>query len=264
MGAFEEVDLPKGEWTIDLKWVFAHKTDSDGLIIWWKEKAQLVDQGFNQHPGQYDGAYAPVANFRVFVYFSLGQQFMTSTSISLIVRLHSCTPRSITLSTVAKYLVILFCVLARHFASSLLYMVLVNWHLNSTPFFPHSLYHWACSVGMLITVFLSAIGRLPLIPPSPCLLMAALFLFMFPSMSTMVLLSPIHIPFMIGFWRCLLNTSSLLIWVSALALLSCVTVLIVGFGCPLCVGTTRGMEFILLACIYSSSIQHRQCPSCPS
>jgi hypothetical protein len=61
MGAFEEVDLPKGERTIGLKWVFAHKTDTDGMIIRGKEKARLVAQGFNQRPGQYDETYAPVA-----------------------------------------------------------------------------------------------------------------------------------------------------------------------------------------------------------
>lgn len=47
MGAFEEVDLPKGEQTIGLKWVFSHKTDSNGMVIWGKEKARLVTQGFN-------------------------------------------------------------------------------------------------------------------------------------------------------------------------------------------------------------------------
>jgi hypothetical protein len=61
MGAFEEVDLPKGERTIGLKWVFAHKTDSDGLVVQGKEKARLVAQGFSQRPGQYDETYAPVA-----------------------------------------------------------------------------------------------------------------------------------------------------------------------------------------------------------
>lgn len=30
MGAFEEVDLPKDEWMIGLKWVYAHKTDLRG------------------------------------------------------------------------------------------------------------------------------------------------------------------------------------------------------------------------------------------
>ena len=61
MGAFEEVDLPAGEKTIGLKWVYAHKTDSAGQHILGKEKARLVAQGFNQRPGQYDETYAPVA-----------------------------------------------------------------------------------------------------------------------------------------------------------------------------------------------------------
>ena len=61
MGAFEETDLPEGERTIGLKWVFAHKSDSAGVNIPGKEKARLVAQGFNQRPGQYDETYAPVA-----------------------------------------------------------------------------------------------------------------------------------------------------------------------------------------------------------
>lgn len=61
MGAFEETDLPDGEHTIGLKWVFAHKTDSEGMNIQGKEKARLVAQGFNQRPGQFDDTYAPVA-----------------------------------------------------------------------------------------------------------------------------------------------------------------------------------------------------------
>ena len=61
MGAFEEVDLPAGERTIGLKWVYDHKTDADGVKIPGKEKARLVAQGFNQRPGQFDETYAPVA-----------------------------------------------------------------------------------------------------------------------------------------------------------------------------------------------------------
>ena len=61
MGAFEEVELPVGEKTIGLKWVYDHKTDSEGKNIVGKEKARLVAQGFNQRPGQYDETYAPVA-----------------------------------------------------------------------------------------------------------------------------------------------------------------------------------------------------------
>ena len=61
MGAFEESDLPAGEHTIGFKWVFVHKSDSEGANIQGKEKAWLVAQGFNQHPGQYDETYVPVA-----------------------------------------------------------------------------------------------------------------------------------------------------------------------------------------------------------
>ena len=61
MGAFKEVDLPIGEWTIGLKWVYAIKTDSAGTCIPGKEKARVVAQGFYQHPSQYDETYAPVA-----------------------------------------------------------------------------------------------------------------------------------------------------------------------------------------------------------
>lgn len=61
MGAFVEEDLPKGQRTIGLKWVYDHKTDANGVIIKEKAKARVVAQGFNQRPGQYDETYAPVA-----------------------------------------------------------------------------------------------------------------------------------------------------------------------------------------------------------
>ena len=61
MGAFEEADLPLGERAIGLKWVYAFKTDVDGHNIPGKEKAQVILQGFNQHPGQYNETYTPVA-----------------------------------------------------------------------------------------------------------------------------------------------------------------------------------------------------------
>ena len=61
MGAFEEADLPPGEHAIRLKWVYTFKTDADGCNIPGKEKARVVAQGFNQHPGQYDETYTPVA-----------------------------------------------------------------------------------------------------------------------------------------------------------------------------------------------------------
>src|SRR5277367_2086589 len=59
MGAFEEVDLPKGERTIGLKWVYAYKTNAEGVNI--LEKARVVAQGFNQKPGQFGETYTPVA-----------------------------------------------------------------------------------------------------------------------------------------------------------------------------------------------------------
>ena len=39
MGAFEEVDLPPGQNTVGLIWVFANKADADGVVIPGKEKA---------------------------------------------------------------------------------------------------------------------------------------------------------------------------------------------------------------------------------
>jgi Reverse transcriptase (RNA-dependent DNA polymerase) len=59
MGAFEEVELPSGERTIGLKWVFAYKTNLEGKKI--AEKARIVAQGYNQRPGQFGETYAPVA-----------------------------------------------------------------------------------------------------------------------------------------------------------------------------------------------------------
>jgi hypothetical protein len=61
MGAFEEVDLPPGQNTVGLIWVFANKTDADGVVLPGKEKARLVAQGFSQRPGQFNETYAPVA-----------------------------------------------------------------------------------------------------------------------------------------------------------------------------------------------------------
>ena len=59
MGAFEEVDLPKGERLIGLKWVYAYKKNAEGVNV--LEKARVVAQGFTQRPGQFDETYAPVA-----------------------------------------------------------------------------------------------------------------------------------------------------------------------------------------------------------
>ena len=61
MGSFEEVELPRGEKTVGLIWVYAYKTNADGKVILGKEKAWVVAQGFSQRPGQFDETYAPVA-----------------------------------------------------------------------------------------------------------------------------------------------------------------------------------------------------------
>ena len=61
MGAFEEADLPPGEKTVGLKWVYDYKTDALGAKIPGKEKARLVAQGYTQRPDQYGETYAPVA-----------------------------------------------------------------------------------------------------------------------------------------------------------------------------------------------------------
>src|ERR1700678_954170 len=52
MGAFEEVDLPSGECTIGLKWVYAYKMNAESINI--LEKARVVAQGYSQCPGQFD------------------------------------------------------------------------------------------------------------------------------------------------------------------------------------------------------------------
>lgn len=39
MGMFEEVDLPLGQNMVGLIWVFANKTNADGIILPGKEKA---------------------------------------------------------------------------------------------------------------------------------------------------------------------------------------------------------------------------------
>jgi hypothetical protein len=47
MGVFEEVELLSGECMIGLKWVYAYKTNLEGVNI--LEKAQVVAQGYSQH-----------------------------------------------------------------------------------------------------------------------------------------------------------------------------------------------------------------------
>jgi len=61
MGAFLECDLPSGKKPLMLKWVYNHKTDSDGWIIAGKEKAQVVARGFWQRPEDFGEMAAPVA-----------------------------------------------------------------------------------------------------------------------------------------------------------------------------------------------------------
>jgi len=61
MDAFVECDLPSGWKPLDLKWVYAQKTDTDGNNIPSKEKARLVAMGFRQCPEDFGETAAPVA-----------------------------------------------------------------------------------------------------------------------------------------------------------------------------------------------------------
>ena len=61
MDAFIECDLPSGRKPLDLKWVYAHKTNTDGNHIPGKEKARLVAMGFRQRPEDFGETAAPVA-----------------------------------------------------------------------------------------------------------------------------------------------------------------------------------------------------------
>ena len=58
---FEPADLSSGQKAIGVRWVYAYKYHPDGSIIWGKEKARLVAQGFSQRPEDFDETYAPVA-----------------------------------------------------------------------------------------------------------------------------------------------------------------------------------------------------------
>jgi hypothetical protein len=54
------VDLPEGENSIGVKWVYNTKLNADGEVE--KYKARLVAQGFSQQPGiDYNETFAPVA-----------------------------------------------------------------------------------------------------------------------------------------------------------------------------------------------------------
>ena len=61
MNTFVECDLPSGRKPLDLKWVYAQKTDTDGNNIAGKEKARLVAMGFRQRPEDFGETAAPVA-----------------------------------------------------------------------------------------------------------------------------------------------------------------------------------------------------------
>jgi hypothetical protein len=57
---WELADLPRGQRTITLKWVFKLKRDEAGAIV--KHKARLVARSFVQREGiDFDDAFAPVA-----------------------------------------------------------------------------------------------------------------------------------------------------------------------------------------------------------
>ena len=133
MGAFEETDLLKGEWTVGLKWVFDHKTDSEGRNIAGKKKARLVAQGFNQRPGQYDKTYVPVAKMasvRVLLVWA-ALPFMIWKFFNLTARPRFYMRKSIILSTADRFLATSFPILRKSFGFLLLCMAFVNRLLSS-------------------------------------------------------------------------------------------------------------------------------------
>ena len=55
------IDLPRGKYVIDYKWVYKIKTKSDGIIEWYKEL--LVTKGFSQEYGiDYEETFTHVAH----------------------------------------------------------------------------------------------------------------------------------------------------------------------------------------------------------
>ena len=52
--------LPPGQKAVGVRWTYDYKYNPDGTIIWGKEKARLVAQGFSQRPEDFDETYAPV------------------------------------------------------------------------------------------------------------------------------------------------------------------------------------------------------------
>ena len=132
MGAFEEADPPPGECAIRLKWVYAFKMDADGHNIPGKEKARVIAQGFNQHPGQYDETCALVVKMAS---IHIGLLFATSKFFSSTAKLLFSMQKSIILCMFVRYLDILFPILVRSCISLSHSMVFVNQPMNSICFY---------------------------------------------------------------------------------------------------------------------------------
>ena len=58
--AFEQTTLPPGHKAVGIWWTYDYKYNPDGSIIWGKEKACLIAQGFSQQPEDFGTTYAPV------------------------------------------------------------------------------------------------------------------------------------------------------------------------------------------------------------
>jgi hypothetical protein len=77
LGVWNLVDLPKGEYAFNTKWVFKCKRDDRGVVT--RNKARLVVQGFDQQEGiDYNDVFAPVARLeaiRLFLAFACHKGF---------------------------------------------------------------------------------------------------------------------------------------------------------------------------------------------
>ena len=93
MHAFSECPLPPGKKPLDLKWVYAFKTDSNGLVIAGKEKARLVAMGYRQQPEDFGETAAPVAkmtSIRVLLAWAASQDLDIFQFDCKTVFLHAC------------------------------------------------------------------------------------------------------------------------------------------------------------------------------